>query len=625
MFFKPIINKATGRIAYTIAESYRDQNKKPRQRQVLNLGFLDELEKVHDDPEAYARELARKMTEEKKNKDAPIRIDISRGEVLAKLDPARDFDRNRKNIGYAALSKLYHQLEIHEFMDNRRRYTKAGYNQNSIFKVLVYNRALFPDSKLRAWERRGFFFEDCDFSIENVYRSLDFFLKHRSALLRQIHSRICREYGRDTFLLYYDVTNYYFEIDENDPDDPAKGENDPARYGLRKNGVSKEHKPKPIVQMGLFMDENGLPLSYDLYRGNMNDSSTFPECLESTEDTLQLGNRHKIHITDKAMMTGDNVADIRLRHDGYVISESVRRVAEPFRNYVLDQEGYTCEYDKDGSLTFKYKSRLHPKVINVTNLKGKKVKETINERQIVFYSEKYARRAKKDRAIAIEKAKGKDGTTSTFGSDSHYGSAKYLKKTPFDKESGELLKDSSYLVTFDEDKLSADESMDGYYIICTNVIGLDKGERPFRKKARYTMDGYLQLNRTVTDKDIIEMYRGLWKIEETFRVTKTNMSARPVYVSNQDHIRAHFLICFVSLVLFRLLEYKLDWKYSATEIQENLAMACGSRLEQNLFVFDHYTSVLEDIGKATGIDFSRKYLTTGDIRGLLAETKKYQA
>ncbi|HAF86180.1 MAG TPA: transposase, partial [Sphaerochaeta sp.] len=154
---------------------------------------------------------------------------------------------------------------------------------------------------------------------------------------------------------------------------------------------------------------------------------------------------------------------------------------------------------------------------------------------------------------------------------------------------------------------------------------LEKGERPFRKKARYTKDGYLQLNRTVTDKDIIEMYRGLGKIEETFKVTKTNLSARPVYVSNQDHIRARFLICFVSLVLFRLLEYRLDWKRSATEIQENLAMACGSRLEQNLFVFDHYTSVLEVIGKATGIDFSRMYLTTGGIRGILAETKKYQA
>ena len=126
-----------------------------------------------------------------------------------------------------------------------------------------------------------------------------------------------------------------------------------------------------------------------------------------------------------------------------------------------------------------------------------------------------------------------------------------------------------------------------------------------------------------SDMDIIEMYRGLWKIEETFKVTKTNMSARPVFVWNRNHIRAHFLICFVSLVLFRLLEFKLGWKYSATEIQENLARACGTRLEQNIFVFDHYSSTLEEIGKSTGIDFSRKYLTVGDIRGVLAETKKY--
>ncbi|MFA6681637.1 MAG: IS1634 family transposase [Sphaerochaeta sp.] len=624
MFFKPIKNRGTGRIAYTIAESYRDENKKPRQKQILNLGYLDQLEKVHKDPEAYARELARKMTEDKNSSDTPIRIEIIMDTVLEKRDPAKDHDSNRKNIGYAALSKIYHQLELHEFMNNRRRYTKAEYNLNTVFKVLVYNRALFPDSKLGAWERRGLFFEDCDFSLPDVYRSLDFFLKHRSALLRQIHAMICKEYGRDSFLFYYDVTNYYFETDYNDPDDTTKPEDDPARYGLRKRGVSKEHKPNPIVQMGLFMDENGLPVSYELYKGNKSDCVTFTDCLDSTEEALQLENKHKIEIADKAMMTGDNVAAIRLRHDGYVISESVRRVAKPFRKYVLDQKGYTCEYDKDGNLTFKYKSRLHPKVINVTNVEDKKVKETINERQIVFYSEKYARRAKKDRALAIEKAKGKEGTTSNFGSDSHYGAAKYLNKTPFDKKDGELITDSSYLVTFDEDKLSEDEEMDGYYIICTNVIGLKKGERPFRKKCRYTMDGFLQLNKTVTDMDIIEMYRGLWKIEETFKVTKTNMSARPVFVWTQDHIRAHFLICFVSLVLFRLLEFRLDWKYSATEIQENLAQACGSRLEQNLFIFDHYTKVLEDIGKSINIDFSRKYLTTGDIRGILAETKKYK-
>lgn len=370
MFFKPVKNYATGRIAYTIAESYRDENQKPKQWQVLNLGFLDELDKVHEDPEAWARELARKMTEEKNAENAPIRIEISRTEELAKFDPAKDYESNRKNIGYAALSKIYHQLEIHEFMDNRRRYTKAKYNQNSIFKLLVFNRALFPDSKLGAWERRGFFFEDCNFSIENVYRSLDFFLKHRNALLKQLHTMICCEYGRDIFLLYYDVTNYYFDTDYNDPDDPTKDEDDPARYGLRKRGVSKENKPKPIVQTGLFMDENGIPVTYDLYRSNMNDCVIFTECLDSTEDALELDSEHIIHITDKAMMTGDNKAAIRLRHDGYY-SESVLRVDEPFRDYVLDQEGYISEYDKDGNLTFKYKSRLHPQEINGTNCEGK--------------------------------------------------------------------------------------------------------------------------------------------------------------------------------------------------------------------------------------------------------------
>ncbi len=154
------------------------------------------------------------------------------------------------------------------------------------------------------------------------------------------------------------------------------------------------------------------------------------------------------------------------------------------------------------------------------------------------------------------------------------------------------------------------------------MTGLTKGQKPFRAPYRYTPDGFFQLNRKVTDDDIIAIYKGLWRIEETFKVTKSELKARPVFLSTENHIRAHFLICFVTLLLMRLLEYRLGWKYSSGAIQESLSSACGTRIDEKLYVFDYYDSVLEAIGGNLGIDFSRQSLTTQEIRHLLAQTKQ---
>jgi transposase len=620
MYAHAIKNKTTGRTGVLIYEAFRGEDKKPHTRMVRNLGFVDQLEKEHPDVMAWAKGVAAAMNEEKATRKAEYLLAVDPSQVMEKEDISLNPEKNRKNIGYAAFSYIYHELELDEFMDNRRRYSKAKANLNSIFKLLVFNRLLFPDTKLGAWENRGLFFEDTDFPLESVYRSLDFFLKHREALLLQMHKAVCSGYGRDTFLLFYDVTNYYFEIDDNDGD--ATGENGETTEGLRKRGVSKEHRPNPIVQMGLFMDENGIPVTYDLFPGNKNDCLTFQEMGSRTVEQLKL-NHHLINVADKGMMTGDNIASILLNHNGYIISNSVRKVDGKFKEYVLDQTGYEMECDGNGEMVSKHKGRYTPREIWTTNKEtGKRKKTIINERQVVFYSQKYADRARYDRLMAIEKASKKDGILSSFGMDSHYGSSKYLTKTPLDKETGEIKQDSGYILSFNQDKVDEDERLDGYYIICTNVIGLEEGEKPFDRKCRFRKDGYLELNREVPDSQIIEMYRGLWRIEETFKVTKSDLEARPVFVWSREHIQAHFLICFTALTIMRLLEKRLDWKYSAARLQESLSLACGSYVSKNLYVFDHYDEVLEVVGKNLGIDFSRKYCTRSEIRTLLGKTKK---
>jgi len=605
MFLATISDKKTGRTILKIVESRRE-NGRSKKHMIQNLGYLDELEKIYPDPIAHFKEVAKQMTLEKKEKEQARHVQLDPTACLTKYENLAPTAVARKNLGYAALSKLYHEMKIDVFLNNHQRYKKFAANLNSIFKMLIFNRALYPDSKRGAWENRGIFFENTDYSQQDVYRSLDYFLEWRPALLEQLHEQVKVNYARDTLLLYYDVTNYYFEIDEPD--------------SLRAKGVSKEHRPNPIVQMGLFLDANGLPVSYELYRGNTNDCTTLPSMLDDT--VVDFGLHHLIIVADKGMMSGDNIAKIRLGHNGYVMSYSVRGADKAFKDYVLDEEGYSAVYDSEGKLVAKHKSRYSPREIWVTDSNGKRTKSIVNERQIVIYSEQYAQRTRHERALAIEKASGQIYALSKDAKTSSYGSAKYIKKVPFDKTTGECFPGTEYLVMLDDVRIDADEKLDGYYVICTNVIGLTKGQKPFRAPYRYTPDGFFQLNRKVTDDDIIEIYKGLWRIEETFKVTKSELKARPVFLSTENHIRAHFLICFVTLLLMRLLEYRLGWKYSSGAIQESLSSACGTRIDEKLYVFDYYDSVLEAIGGNLGIDFSRQSLTTQEIRHLLAQTKQ---
>lgn len=605
MFVGTLYEKKTGRTKLKIVEGYRAEGK-VKQRMIKDLGYLDELEKQFDNPIEHFKAVARHMTAEKNKARETVQVMVPVHSTLARLEELAPETYPRKNIGYGALSMLYHQLEIDYFLNNRRRYKKFEANLNSIFKMLVFNRALFPDSKKKAWEQRGVFFEDSRYSLEDVYRSLDYFLQWRPDLLKHLHARMQSQYGRDTLLLYYDVTNYYFEVDE--PDD------------LRKKGVSKEHRPKPIVQMGLFMDEQGLPVSYDLYQGNANDCTTLPSMLDDT--VVAFGMHHLIVVADKGMMSGDNIARIRLMHNGYVMSYSVRGADQQFKEYVLDEQGYTDVYDNDGRLVSKHKSRYAPREIWVTTEEGKRKKSIVNERQIIIYSDVYARRAAKEREKAVNKAGKQIWAISKDAMPSTQGASRYIKKVPYDRETGECMDDGEYKVLLDEEKIAEEQRLDGYYVICTNVIGRSSRQKPFKGRCRYTSDGFFQLNKEVTDDDIIGMYKGLWRIEETFKVTKSELKARPVFLSTETHIRSHFLTCFVSLLLLRLLEFRMDWRHSASAIRQALAGASGTRLEDNLYVFDYYDEVLQDVGNNLGLDFSRKYLTAQQIRSFMASTKK---
>lgn len=571
MFLKKTPNKS-GRINLAIVDGYYDKaTKKTKHKVIESLGYLDELEKQYDDPIDYFTKRAKKLTEEKKARQAPINFTFYDSDRLCVGDNLR------KNFGYAALSKIYHELELDKFLNNRQRHTKESYDANTIMKMLVYSRILAPASKKSSFDHREMFFEKTNYSLDDVYRCLSFLNKHKETIQVWMNDKIKENYGRDTSLIYYDVTNYYFETDE---------QND-----FLHKGVSKEHRPNPIVQMGLFMDNNAIPITYELFAGNTNDCLTYRPNFGRIKKQFNLG--RVISVADKGMTTGDNIwyTINTPTHDGYVFSMSIRGAEKSMKEYVLDDEGYVW-LGKE----YKRKSRKYPRTIQVTSTSGKKIKKQVDEKQVVFWSEKYAKRAKAEREAALAKARDLAANPGSYTRATSYGAAKYVKKIDYDKDTGEILTSSSIL-DIDEDLIREEEALDGYYMLLTSEMD-------------------------TPDDKIIDMYRGLWRIEESFKITKSELEARPVYVWTREHIEAHFLTCFIALTISRILEMKLEHKYSTGKIIDSLSRAECSLLQQNYYVFDYYDEVLKDIGNITNIDFSKRIRTLGEIKQVIADSKK---
>lgn len=569
-----------GRTYLSIEKAYRDNDGKPRAKTVLSLGYLDVLEKEFDDPIAHFKEVARKMTEEEQAENK-ITMLIDMNEKLT-----LDID-SRKNFGYAAILKVYHELGLDRFFRNKSRHENFEYNTNSIMTMLVISRLLSPGSKKKAFEEKGRYFERFDFSLADVYRSLSHFSRIAVECQRYLNAQISEKYGRNTKTIYYDVTNYYFEIDA--PDE------------LRKLGLCKEGRRNPVVQMGLAIDANGIPLHYDLFPGNTVDKETFRPVIGEVRRHYDTG--RIIVVADRGITTGDNIFYLLGKEkgknfNGYVFSFSVRGATRAFKEYVLSEEGYV---DSDGKpatedCNFKMKSRVIARDIDVTMQNGKKKKKTVYEKQVVFWGKKYALKTRAEREEVLNKARDLVANPQKYNKATSCGATKYVRNMKFDEKTGEILPLKDH-PTLDLAKVAEDEKYDGYYSIVTSELDM-------------------------SDSEVIETYRGLWQIEETFRVTKGILETRPVYVSVADHINAHFLTCFIALTILRILQKKTGGKYSAEQIVECLNKISCSSEQENVYLFEYRSAISDAIGEALGIDFTNKRLRLGDIKKFLGEAKK---
>lgn len=575
MFLRKNYNKKTGRTYLQIVHGYRDKDGKSKSKTIKSIGYLDDLEKIYDDPIAHFEQTAKQMENERLENDEIV-IKIKANSRINKED------KNRKNFGHVVFNKVYHELQLDRFFNNKQRHEKFKYDSNSIMKVLLFARLLYPCSKKKTVEIKDRFFDKADFTLDDTYSCLKHFNKIEKEAQQFIHERIVDQYDRNTDLIYYDVTNYYFEIDQSDE--------------FRKKGACKSNSSNPIVQMGLAVDTQGIPISYQLFEGNTHDSQTLMPILNTIKNQFQTN--RIIVVADKGLNSGDNIAFNTVLGDGYIYSQSVRGASEDLKKYVLDDNGYRwIDKDKD----FKIKSRITPTTINVTvgkyaNGKNKKKKVAIDQKQVIFYSRKYAVRSKKKREEALVKAIDLIANPAKYTKATSYGAAAYVANIDFDKETGEF-KDTGKMLFLDEEKIKQEELLDGYYAIVTSEFN-------------------------ESDERIVELYHGLWKIEESFKVTKSTLDARPVYLTLKEHINAHFFICFISLVIARLVEIRLKNKYTIEKILDSLRSVSCSHMDTNHYLFDYADEVTDDINGAFNLDIGQKVMTLKEIKKIFANVKK---
>lgn len=573
-----------GKIYLSFVQGYRDENGKVRQKTIEKIGYLDDLKKQFDDPIAHFKQIAKERSNEEIN------------ELIIKNLNTKTITENdkQKNLGYLILKKIYNELGLKEFFKAKQKKLKMNYNLNSIFELLIYSRILFPASKNETYNNKDIFFDKFDFSLKDLYRSLDYFSGFKDELQTLLWNNTKDKYKRDASTSYYDCTNYYFEITYNDEDLIDENGNI-LEKGYRKKGPSKEHRPEPIIGLGLLMDKTGIPLSYNLFPGNQSEKITLRPALKNTKSNF--GIDRTIVVADRGLNTSDNIFflagknDDKSNKDGYVYGQSVLSSDREFKEWVLNQDGYITDiFTEDGEeIHFKHKSRIYAKTIQIERDGKRKNKYTVYQKQMVYHSKKYADKQKYERDLVIAKAKDLINNPGKYTRATSVGAAGFINNISFDKTTGEVIDRN---LSLNIDKIKELEKFDGYYSIVTS-------------------------EKNLSDKEIRDIYSGLWKIEETFKITKSDIKTRPVYVWTKEHIESHFLTCFISLLILRLLQYKTHHIYSTKELINSLKKWSCYNLEHDIYINVNYSNILNNISNIFNIELSNKYINWKKILNLL--------
>ena len=592
LFIKKYLAK-NGKTFCSIVDGYRI-NGKVKQKVIKKYGYLEDFCDNYDDGIKFLNDELERLKKEFQTKFTNT----------INLNEFSSFEDDTFNVGYAYLKYIYKTFGIDEILKKKQYSTNIEFSLPKVCELLTYSRIINPGSIKYTYEHKNQFFEPFDLSLDDLYRSLVPMLNCKEDIFKSIWENTKDKYKRDASTSYYDCTNYYFEIEYDDEDELDKDGN-VIKKGIRKRGPEKNHRPDPIVEMGLLMDKTGFPISYNIFSGSTSEKETL------IPEVKSLKKRHNIDkviiVADKGLNDSENMIRLagldlnKKNRDGYVYSQTIRGADEEFKKWVLKNDDYIIDIIKDddgNDIIFKHKSRMYPRKMYIERTdkgltkSGNKRRQpiTIDQKQMVYYSQKYADKQRRDRQLVIEKAKDLIKNPGNYTRNTTYGAAGYINNIAFDKKTGEVV--DGLDLSLNIKKIEEEELYDGYYAIVTSEENL-------------------------TDLELRNIYKGLTKIEETFKITKSEFKARPINVRLEDHIDALFLICFISLVIIRILQAESNNKYSLKQLLEKIKNFECTHESGNLYKFIKYKPEIQYLNRIFNINFDNKYLTREQIKKIL--------
>lgn len=528
------------------------------------------------DPYEWAKKYIEELNKKEKEQKRDVLVKFNQSKLIAP-DMQASF-----NGGYLFLQKLYHQLGLHKICKDISSKYKFTYDLDSIFSRLIYGRILFPSSKLNTCQESKELLEQPNFELQHVYRALEVIAKESDFIQSELYKNSLSVSKRNDRILYYDCTNYFFEIEQED--------------GLKQYGPSKEHRPNPIVQMGLFMDGDGIPLAFNINRGNANEQKTLKPLEKQILKDFKLSKF--IVCTDAGLSSTDNRKFNNIGERAFITTQSVKKLKKHLKQWALDTSGWAhsssdapfdiSKLDKDEDLYEKYKKE--------TFFKERWIKEDgLEQKLIVTYSLKYRdyqqqiRRKQLERAVKLIENKPKD-----IDKKRQNDYKRFVSTTKITKD-GEIADKSIYSLN---DELIAKEAMyDGFYAVCTNLE-----DEPSA---------------------IIKINHRRWEIEESFRIMKSEFKARPVYLRNDDRIEAHFTTCFLALTLYRYLEKKVEEKFTCNTIISQLKKMNFYSVPSEGFIPSYTrTGFTDALHEAFGFRTDYQIVSNKQMKKIFRDTKK---
>ena len=511
--------KSKNAIQFYVIKSFRNSNGKNTSKIIEKLGNLEEVTQKANgqDPVQWAKEYIDTLNEKEKNESL---------DIIAKFSPSTQIPKdvqNSYNGGYLFLQDIYYSLGLDKICNDISDKYRIKYDLNSVLANLIYTRIIEPSSKLSAFETAKSFLEQPNFELQNIYRALEIFSKETESIEASVYKNSLNVVNRNTKILYYDCTNYFFEIEEAE--------------GIKQYGKNKENRPLPIVQMGLFMDGDGFPLAFVIDSGNTNEQVTLKPLEKQIIKDFELSKF--IVCTDAGLASRENRLFNNIQDRSFIVTQSLKKIKGHLKDWALSKEDW-----------HKLNSN---KLINLNDIDNSSSNEEIyykerwinenglEQRLIVSYSPKYAAYQKNIRANQIERAKNLINNPSTISKNRQNDPKRFIKSSSITND-GEIAEKKVF--SLNQSAIDNEAMFDGFYAVCT------------------TLEDDIS--------EIIKVNKRRWEIEESFRILKSDFKARPVYLKRDDRIKAHFTTCFLALLIYRILEHKLGEKYTSSKIIQTL-------------------------------------------------------